>query len=170
MADTKELLLGDISTPEALVRTLAAERACWETYLEYFDVIDKKRPHHLAAECFTTDARIAYGMRGAPLVFEGRAAYAEFLDGAVGHHEMIAHVVGQHRFVWKDGVPRLITYVTSWQWFTQKAELGENRPADFATIGYAEDDFRYEDGRWLIFNRFVTPAAGIAAVGAKPAN
>ncbi len=169
MIDVRDELLGDTSTPEALARTVTAERACWETYLEYFDVIDKKRPHHLAAECFTKDATVTYGMKGAPLVFTGRDEYAAFLDGAVVQHEMIAHVVGQHRFTWRDGVPRLITYVTSWQWFTANAGLGENRPADYATIGYAEDDFRFEEGKWLIFKRFVAPAAGATALGGRPA-
>ncbi|MFD2416474.1 nuclear transport factor 2 family protein [Amycolatopsis pigmentata] len=168
MSDTAEIALGDLSRPDSFFETLKAERECWDTYLYYFDIIDKKKPAELAGRCFTKDADIAYDMKGMPLVFHGRSEYAAFLEQAMAAQEMTAHVVGQHRFVWTDGKPRLLTSVTSWQWFVVNEHLGDTRPAEFVTIGYSEDDFDYVDGTWLIGRRIVRPAAGLVAIGAPP--
>lgn len=167
MTDGSNILLGDLSTPETMVATINAERACWETYLDYFAVVDGRRPYLEAAACFTENAVISYGMRSAPLEFHGREAYATFMKDAVKVHEITAHVVGQHRFRWTDGTPRLFTHVMSWQWFAVWAERGP-RPADFVTIAHAEDDFQLVGDRWLICNRTVRPATGGAAIGARP--
>ena len=160
--------LGDLSTPETFLETVRAERACWKTYLEYFDILDRREPPHFAAECFTENARIAYDMKGSPLVFCSRAEYADFLIEATAAHEMTAHVVGQHLFVWSDGKPRLFSYVTSWQWFVANSSAGTNRPADFVTIGRAQDDFEFIEGKWLISSRIVAPVAGLTAIGVAP--
>ncbi|WP_142098001.1 nuclear transport factor 2 family protein [Pseudonocardia cypriaca] len=169
MTDGAVTMLGDLSIPEAAIRTLAAERACWETYLTYFEVLDDKRSHLEACACFTEDATITYGMKGGALEFTSRAEYADFLEGAAATQEMVAHVVGQHRFVWDGGTPRLITYVTVWQWFVANAHGGELRPADYVTIGHSVDEFRNVGDAWLIARRTVRPAAGITAIGSRPA-
>src|ERR1700722_11284939 len=122
--------LGRTSSPETFFETLRAEREMYEPYLE----------------CFTEDTEVTYRMKGPPLVFHGRADYVSWLKDATEAQEMTAHVTGQHRFEWANGKPRLIAYVTSWQWFTHTAHLGENRPADFVTIGYSEDDFEHVGG------------------------
>lgn len=168
MSGTGEIVLGDMSTPAALFGTLRAERECWYTYLEYFDVLDKKRPCEEAGQCFTEDTKIEYHMKGPPLIFQGRRDYVAFVEKATAAQEMMAHVVGQHWFQWTDGKPRLFSYVTSWQWFTVNAHLGDLRPAEFVTIGYSEDDFEYVGGKWLVARRVVKPAAGLVAVGAPP--
>jgi hypothetical protein len=160
--------LGDLSTSEGLFATLKAERSMHETYLVYLDIIDKRQPCQLAGECFTEDAEIAYHMKGTPMVFHSRTDYVTFLEHATAAQEMTAHVVGQTRFDWASGKPRLLSYVTSWQWFKVNAHLGDVRPADFTTIGYCEDDFEYAGGRWLISRRIVRPAAGLVAMGAPP--
>lgn len=49
-----------------------------------------------------------------------------------------------------------------------KVHLGQNRPADFVTIGYSEDDFKLVGGRWLIARRVVKPVAGLVTAGALP--
>jgi len=160
--------LGNLATAEGFFATLQAERAMYETYLEYFAVIDQKRPCALAGACFTEDAEVAYHMKGPPMVFRGRTDYVAFLEQATSAQEMTAHVVGQTRFDWTNGKPRLISYVTSWQWFTANAQLGDLRPAEFTTIGHSEDDFEQVGGRWLISRRVVRPVAGLVAIGAPP--
>jgi hypothetical protein len=159
---------GDLSTPENFLATVQAESACWKTYLEYFDILDRRQPAQLAADCFTEAAHIAYDMKGAPLTFNTRSEYASFLVEATAAHEMTAHVVGQHLFVWTEGKPRLYSYVTSWQWFAANSAAGSNRPADFVTIGRAQDDFELVSGKWLISNRVVAPVAGLTAIGVAP--
>ena len=168
MSVSKKAVLGDLSTLESFFATVLAERACWDTYLDYFTVLDTRQPCVQAVECFTPEARIEYHMKGAPLVFQGRAEYLGFLEQATAAQQMTAHVVGQHRFRWSDGRPRLLSHVTSWQWFVVNADRGDLRPAEFTTIGYCEDDFEYIQGRWLIARRIVKPAAGLVAVGAPP--
>ena len=167
MTDSSDFLLGDLSTPESMTATLRAERACWDTYLEYFAVVDGRRPYLEAAACFTEDAFVSYGMRSAPLEFRGRDAYAAFMKDAVKVHEITAHLVGQHRFGWTNCTARLFTHVMSWLWFAVWAERGQ-RPADYVTIAHAEDDFRLVGDKWLICNRTVRPATGGAAIGARP--
>ena len=167
MTNSSEAMLGDLSTPESMVRTLQAERACWQTFLDYFAVVDGRKSYLLATECFTEDAEIAYGMRSAPLEFHGREAYAAFMKDAVKIHEMTAHLVGQHQFVWTGGTPRLFAHVTSWQWFAAKSGNGPTRPADFVTIAHAEDSFCKVGDKWLISHRVVRPAVSGAAIGAK---
>lgn len=163
-----EIVLGDVSTPASFFETLKAERDCWNTYLAYFEAIDQKQPCQVAANCFTEDVEIVYHMKGPPLVFRSRAEYLSFLEMATPPQEMTAHVVGQHRFAWVDGRPRLFTYVTSWQWFVVNAHLGDTRPADFTTIGYSVDDFEHVDAGWLIARRHARPAAGLVAAGKPP--
>ena len=168
MPDSGRKMLGDLSTPEGLFETLKAERDCWKTYLDYFDIIDKKQPCELAGQCFTEDTEMAYHMKGPPLLFRGRSNWVAFLKKATAAQEMTAHVVGQSRFEWINGKPRLFSRVTSWQWFVINAHLGAFRPAEFVTIGYSEDDFDYVGGRWLIAHRVARPSAGLVAVGAPP--
>jgi len=160
--------LGRTSSPETFFETLRAEREMYETYLDYFSLLDNKLSCERAGECFTEDTEVTYRMKGPPLVFHGRADYVSWLKDATEAQEMTAHVTGQHRFEWANGKPRLIAYVTSWQWFTHTAHLGENRPADFVTIGYSEDDFEHVGGRWLIARRAVRPVAGLVAAGSLP--
>jgi hypothetical protein len=149
--------LGDTSTTNNFLETLRVERKCWETFLRYFDVLDKGEPSNLAAECFTLDANVTYEMKGSPLVMESRADYAKFLETATAAQEMAVHFVGQHIFEWREGTPYLRSNVMSWQWFTKNADAGVLRPADFATIGHAIDEFREVDGRWLISKRHGRP-------------
>lgn len=160
--------LGSTATSEALSKTLTAERQMYATYLDYFFFIDQKLPCEKAVECFTEDTEITYHMKGSPLSFKSRSDYLSFLKVATGAQQMTAHVVGQNLFRWSGGKPRLLTYVTVWQWFLDKAHLGENRPADFVTIGYSEDDFACVNGKWLIARRLVKPVAGLVATGALP--
>lgn len=168
MSEVTEIVLGDLSSPESFFETLKAERACWKTYLDYFDILDKKRPCEQAGECFTENAEIAYHMKGPPLTFNSRSDYVAFLNIATAAQEMTAHVVGQNWFEWSNGKPRLFSYVTSWQWFTANADQGDLRPAEFVTIGYSEDDFECVDGKWLVSRRHVKPAAGLLVIGALP--
>lgn len=160
--------LGNLSSPDAFFETMKVERQCWETYLAYFEILDQRKSCDLAGACFTDDAEIAYHMKGPPLIFHTRSDYVAFLEVATAAQEMTAHVVGQARFEWSSGKPRLISYITSWQWFSINAARGDLRPAEFVTIGYSEDDFECVDGKWLISRRHVRPAAGLVAVGAPP--
>lgn len=156
----------ELASPAAtFYEMLQAERGMYDTYLDYFACIDKKMPCESAAECFTEDTDITYHMKGQPLRFRGRASYVSFLKGATAAQEMTAHVVGQNRFQWIAGRPRLLTYVTVWQWFVNKAHLGRDRPADLVTIGSSEDDFAWVGNRWLISRRVVQPVAGLVAAG-----
>jgi len=165
MVYNEHVALGDLSNAESFFRTVKAERECLVTYLRYFEIVDRRLPCEQAAECFTKDTNIEYHMKGAPMKFRGRSEYAVFMRKAVAAQEMSAHFVGQTRFVWTSGAPRLFSYVTSWQWFIANADDGDLRPADFATIGYSEDDFECVEGQWLISNRVVKPVAGLTVVG-----
>jgi hypothetical protein len=167
MSDLK-IQLGGTSSPEALFETLRAEREMYKTYLDYFFFLDRKEPCELAGECFTENAEVTYHMKGSPLIFRSRSSYVSWLKDAAAAQEMTAHVAGQHCFEWTGGRPRLITYVTSWQWFVHTKHLGANRAADFVTVGYSEDDFEYVAGKWLIARRIVRPAAGLVAAGSLP--
>ncbi|PZU09074.1 MAG: hypothetical protein DI605_09825 [Sphingomonas sp.] len=157
--------LGDLSTPESFMATIQAERECLETYLEYFEVIDRGRPNSGAAACFTEDTEVTYAMKGKPMVFNGRAEYLKFLDDSTAAYEMVTHILGQQFFAWKNGTPSLRTNVISWQWFLKNKDQGDMRPADFVTMGHANDEFTKVDGKWLISKRHVQPAAGITAIG-----
>lgn len=168
MSGNGKVTLGNLSTAKSFFETLKVERACWDTYLDYFDLLDRKMPCKDAAACFTEDAKIEYHMKGQPMVFNGRPNYLSFLEKATAAQEMTAHVVGQHRFVWSNSKPKLLSHVTSWQWFTVNAHRGDLRPAEFTTIGYSEDDFEYVASKWLIARRVVRPVAGLVAVGAPP--
>jgi SnoaL-like domain len=163
-----EIELGTISSPGALVETMSAEREIYETYLNYFLCLDTKMPCERAGECFTENTEITYHMKGQPMTFHGRSNYVAFLKTATAAQEMTAHVVGQRLIRWSHGKPRLLTYVTVWQWFVSKKSLGKDRPADFVTIGHSEDDFECAHGKWLISRRVVKPVAGLVAAGALP--
>ena len=160
--------LGEISSPEALFKTISAEREIYKTYLNYFFFLDTKTPCERAGECFTENTEITYHMKGQPMTFHGRSNYIAFLKTATAGQEMTAHVVGQKLIRWSHGKPQLLTYVTSWQWFENTRNLGKDRPADFVTIGYSEDDFECVYGEWLISRRVVKPVAGLVAAGALP--
>lgn len=160
--------LGDMSSPQALFETIVVERKCWEVYLRYFQALDFQKSNELAASCFTEDTEITYAMGNQSQQFNGRAAYLRFLEEASARYEMISHFVGQHIFKWDDATPRLLSHVTSWQWFTNNKDAGEMRPADFVAIGYAEDVFEKVGNHWLIAKRVVRPAAGVCAIGARP--
>ncbi len=168
MPSAAQLGLAPLPSAETFYKTLQAERAMYETYLQYFFCIDKKMPCESTGECFTENTEIEYHMKGQPMKFRGRADYVSFMKVATAAQEMTAHVVGQKRFQWTAGSPRLLAYVTVWQWFRGKAHLGQNRPADFVTIGYSEDDFELVDGKWLIARRVVKPVAGLVAAGELP--
>lgn len=81
---------------------------------------------------------------------------------------MSAHVLGQSTIRWNNGKPRISAYVTAWHWLSSNKEAGDSRPADWTTIGFAEDEFEKFDDRWLISRRSVKPAAGLAALGSPP--
>jgi hypothetical protein len=160
--------LGDTSTPEAFYETLKAERECWKVYLAYFYATDHTGSAKDAAACFTENTQVRYSMRGSEQLFNGREEYHVFLGKSLAAYQMVSHVVGQQDFTWSNGTPRLTTNVISWQWFKTKADAGDLRPADFATIGHAEDEFEFVNGKWLISKRLVRPAAGITAIGIPP--
>lgn len=168
MSTSNGTALGDLSTPESFFETLRAERECMNTCLEYFEIIDRKGPCEQAGACFTEDVDITYLMKGPSLVFNGRPGYVAFLEQATAAQERTAHFVGQHRFTWHDGRPRMTSYVMSWQWFMVNAHLGDLRPAEFVTIACSEDDFERVGDRWLVSRRFVQPVAGLVAIGTPP--
>ncbi|MGY4178407.1 hypothetical protein ACVIHH_003698 [Bradyrhizobium sp. USDA 4518] len=159
-------MLGDLSSFEEISEALKAERACWETYLDYFDIIEGPGPNGAAANCFTRHTQVIYGMRGEVLVLTGRDEYAAFLEGCDTFYQMLADVARHPRFTWSNGILRL-TKVISWQWLAANAQHGKQRPADFVAVGHTEDEFACVDSR-LISSRIVGPAAGATAIGALP--
>lgn len=168
MTSTGGGMLGDLSSFEEMSGTLKAERACWETYLDYFDIIEGPGPNRAAANCFTRDTQVTYGMRGEVVVLTGRDEYAEFLESCDTFYEMLADVARHRRFTWSDGILRLTTKVISRQWLVANAQHGKQGPANFVAVGHTEDEFACVDGNWLISSRIVRPAAGATAIGALP--
>jgi hypothetical protein len=157
------------SSSEDLLTALEAERAIYRTFFRFFRLMDTKQ-YELVGECFAPNAVIDYQvMPDTRQVFEGRDEFVDFvLSNTKQRIQMVAHVVGQHIVEWDSGRPRICAYATAWHWFTAKASDGDLRPADWATVGYVEDEFEQIDGDWLIARRAVAPVAGIVAVGAPP--
>lgn len=168
MSEVGEIDLGRLSSPQAHWLTLLAERGAYATFCEYLRAVDDHMQCARAGACFTQDAEITYQMKEQPMLFHGREAFIGYLEGAKLVHEMSVHVVGQHRFSWIEGRPRISAYISAWHWFLDRAHLGSDRAADFMTIGYAEDEFTFIDGKWLISRRLVRPAAGLVGIGAMP--
>ena len=168
MSAQNDVSLGQLAPPASLMATLYAEREAYKTFQDYFSIVDSKLPCEQAANCFTEKAEIEYHMKGSPMIFHGRSEFLRFLEVATPPQQMTAHVVGQSRFEWIDGKLLLHAYVTSWQWYTANAHLGEMRPADFVTIAKSTDEFAAVEGKWLIARRVAKPVAGLVAAGSPP--
>jgi hypothetical protein len=168
MSSTHAIELGQLSSSEQFIATWNAERGAYNTFCEYLTAVDDQMQYERAGACFTENAEVTYDMKDQPMVFHGRREFIGYLQGVKQVLAASAHVVGQHRFSWHQGRPRIVAYVTAWHWFHENSHLGENRPADFTTVGYAEDEFTQVAGIWLISRRLVKPASGLVAFGDRP--
>ncbi len=156
---------------------LDAERAIRHTHFRFFLLADAGRYDLLGQRCFTPDADIEYRiMPGPPQRFAGRAEFVDFMlagrPPATAHHRIIgpaaAHTSAPPDIDWSTGQPRLTGYATVWHWAATQTPGGQQRPADWTTIGLVDDTYRRHDGEWLIARRLITPAAGLVATGTAP--
>src|SRR4051794_19341391 len=152
-----------------LMATLEAERAIHHTFFRFFRLMDTFGYDEVGS-CFTADAEIDYAvMPDTRQVFQGRDVFTAFvLENTKPRIQKVAHVAGQTLIAWEDGRPRLKAYATAWHWFTANADQGDLRPADWAVVGYMEDDYEQVDGEWLVARRVVRPVAGVVATGLPP--
>jgi hypothetical protein len=164
--------LGLASSIESMAAMLEAEREIYRTFCNYLLLVDCHQQYERAChECFAPHAEIIYRMAsGPPTIFNGPQQFLAYLEShARSGTQMSAHVMGQSVITWSDGKPRLSAYITAWHWLAINKATGDSRPADWTTIGFAEDDFEYIAGRWLISRRSVKPAAGLVAMGSATA-
>ncbi|MFF0546301.1 nuclear transport factor 2 family protein [Nocardia thailandica] len=149
-----------------LLETIAAERAIFRTFHEFFRIADTRESERFA-EVFTPDALIEYRIMPGPVVrFHGGEEFTTYMSRVPRElRAPVAHVVGQATIDWTDQGPLLTAYATVWHWFTTAAD----RPADWTVIGLVRDRFEQYEGRWLIAHRDVRPVAGRVAVGRSPA-
>lgn len=157
------------STPDALLETIAIERACFRTFHRFFRAADTHEPEGFLG-CFTPDALIEYRIMPGPVQrFRGRDEFTAFMSRVPREHAgMVAHVIGQSYIEWEEGKPVLTAYATVWHWFAGTALLGDYRPADWTVIGLVRDEFEEFEGEWLISRRDVRPVAGRVAAGRGP--
>jgi hypothetical protein len=157
-------------TSESVLEKLEAERGMYRTFVHFFRLTDTTQYGRIATECFTPDATLVYEALpdGSSRSLHGRAGIDAFYVGNSGLCDKLAHVVGQSIVEWDGERPHLTAYVTAWHWFADRSHLGEQRPADWTTVGLVEDDYERVDGTWLIARRRVTPQGGIVAVGQLP--
>lgn len=168
MSSTHAIELGQVGSSEQFIATWNAEREAYSTFCDYLTAVDDHMQCERAGACFTEDAEITYDMKDQPMVFLGRREFIGYLEGVKQVLAASAHVVGSHRFGWHHGRLRISAYVTAWHWFHENSHLGDERPADFTTVGYAMDEFTWVAGIWLISRRLVKPAAGLVAFGDRP--
>lgn len=152
---------------------LEAERAILRTHFRFFQLTDVSEFELLGPQCFTRDARIEYRiMPGPPQRFAGRAEFVAFMLAAGRHHRRsgptVAHTHAPPDIDWSGGQPRLTGSATVWHWAATRTSVGQPRPADWTIVGLVEDVYRQEEGRWLIADRLITPAAGLVALGGAP--
>src|SRR5205823_1647353 len=153
------------SSDEELLAVLEAERAVYRTFLRYTQLVDSNQHERVADECFTPDVVVDYQMLpGIRQLFCGRDEWnAYVLPSATRRVQWVAHVIGQTTIEWKDGRPHRCAYATGWHWYKEHASKGDLRPADWATIGFLEDDYEQVDGTWLIARRTLVPVGGVVA-------
>ncbi|MCW2881052.1 MAG: hypothetical protein JWQ95_5152 [Sphaerisporangium sp.] len=156
---------------------LEAERAIRQTHFRFFRLADIGDYALLGRQCFTPDAQIEYRiMPGPPQRFASRDEFVTFMlagrPPAAPPHRIggpaVAHTSAPPDIDWTTGQPRLTGHATVWHWAAVRTPTGQDRPADWTTIGLVEDDYRQFDGQWLIARRLITPAAGLVATGTTP--
>lgn len=171
MTKASHLKLGDVSSPKGLSATLKAEREIFKAFFHGYYLVDIQHQHERAIrECFTADAEDVHDIfHGAPTILRGHdeliAYQKKVANPALQSH---AHVVGQHHIEWTDGRPMLRAYVTAWHWFSANSHLGEARPSDWSVVALVENEYRHENGRWLICRRMIKAVGGVSATGSLP--